>query len=337
MVDPEQPGDGVGHLGGVERADERQVATGGVGEAGDDARRVGASASRTPSTRFPTSRSTPPRRRNAVRRRARRPCCRPYLVRRSRRATPPPRRAGRAPWARRPTNLDQHRRAPAGRRDSCPTPPTSSRYPRRRHGRSSAIRSVGTSASRAAARHGRAGRMTPARFAASQASLVIVKLATGTEPHASAHACRPPASRSISAAASGADSVSFHSLAGRMTSRRSSRTTIPCCCPPTLIAATVGDPAWSHADSNAAHHDAGSCSERGGWVGGWGDEPRPTTSPLSTSRTSTLVALVDESTPATRVTTTQRSGEDSCRRVTRIFPRRAIDTDLPQMEGNGST
>ena len=48
-------------------------------------------------------------------------------------------------------------------------------------------------------------------------SLVIVKLATGTSPQASAQACRPPGNWSISHAASGADSVSFHSFAGRMT------------------------------------------------------------------------------------------------------------------------
>ena len=106
----------------------------------------------------------------------------------------------------------------------------------------------------------------------------------------------PPSAgkRSISDAASGADSVSFHSLAGRITSHCASRATIPCCCPPTLIAATPGEPACCHADSNAAHHAAGSCSDRGGWVGGCGADPRPTTSPLSRSRTSTLVALVDE-------------------------------------------
>ena len=37
MVDAEQARDGVGHLGRVERADEREVAAGGVGEAGDRA------------------------------------------------------------------------------------------------------------------------------------------------------------------------------------------------------------------------------------------------------------------------------------------------------------
>ena len=42
-------------------------------------------------------------------------------------------------------------------------------------------------------------------------------LATGTDPHASAHAGSPPGSWPISHSASGADSVSFHSLAGRMT------------------------------------------------------------------------------------------------------------------------
>ena len=42
---------------------------------------------------------------------------------------------------------------------------------------------------------------------------MIVNDATGTEPVAVAHASAPSAS--TSAAASGADSVSFHSLAGR--------------------------------------------------------------------------------------------------------------------------
>ena len=41
VVDAEQPADGLGHLGGVQRADEREVAAGGVREPGDDPRRVG--------------------------------------------------------------------------------------------------------------------------------------------------------------------------------------------------------------------------------------------------------------------------------------------------------
>ena len=56
---------------------------------------------------------------------------------------------------------------------------------------------------------------------------------------------------------------------------------MPCCWPATLIAATAGSPACRHADSNAAHHAAGSCSDRGGCVGGCGADPRPTTRPLS--------------------------------------------------------
>ena len=47
-------------------------------------------------------------------------------------------------------------------------------------------------------------------------NFVIVNAATGTEPHAAAQAAAPP-SWSISQRASGADSVSFQSLAGRIT------------------------------------------------------------------------------------------------------------------------
>ena len=61
----------------------------------------------------------------------------------------------------------------------------------------------------------------------SQRSFVIVKLATGTLPQASAQALGP--SSSTSAAASSADSVSFQSLAGRSTSPPASSTTSPCC------------------------------------------------------------------------------------------------------------
>src|SRR5438445_3151374 len=51
--------------------------------------------------------------------------------------------------------------------------------------------------------------------------------------------------------------------------------------------------------SSASHHAAGSCSLRGGVVGGCGLRPLDTNSPVSASRTSTLVACVDESTPST--------------------------------------
>ena len=52
--------------------------------------------------------------------------------------------------------------------------------------------------------------------------------------------------------------------------------------------------------SKAAHQASGSCSERGGWVGGWGAVARPCRSPVWASRSSTLVDWVEESTPATR-------------------------------------
>jgi hypothetical protein len=107
-----------------------------------------------------------------------------------------------------------------------------------------------------------------------QLNLLIVNAATGTLPTASAHSAAPPGNCFISHPASGAVSVSFHNLAGRITSRSASSTTIPCCWPATLIASTRGEPALAHAASKAAHHAEGSCSERGGVVAGCGDEPR---------------------------------------------------------------
>ena len=133
-------------------------------------------------------------------------------------------------------------------------------------------------------------------------SLVIVNAATGTLPQASAHAAAPPGSCFSSQPASGADSVSFQSLAGRTTSPAASSTTMPCCWPPTAIAATAGEPASAHAASKADHQAPGSCSLRGGVVGGCGARPTATTVPVSASRTSTLVDCVELSTPATRGT-----------------------------------
>jgi hypothetical protein len=43
----------------------------------------------------------------------------------------------------------------------------------------------------------------------------------------------------MSHCASGADSVSFQSFAGRITSSSAPSTTIPCCCPATAIADTA--------------------------------------------------------------------------------------------------
>ena len=98
-------------------------------------------------------------------------------------------------------------------------------------------------------------------------SLAIVSAATGTVPHALAHASGPP-NCLISQPASGADSVSFHSLAGRTGEPRASHATSPCCWAATEMAATDGAPAWAHAVSKADHHAAGSCSARGGVTAG---------------------------------------------------------------------
>src|SRR5205085_3660472 len=133
----------------------------------------------------------------------------------------------------------------------------------------------------------------------SQDSLVTVSAAAGTVPQALAHASGPP-SCLMSHAASGAVSVSFHSLAGRSGEPSLSHATRPCCWAATEIAATDGDPASVHADPKADHHAAGSCSLRGGETTGCDARPEATSVPESASRTSTLVAEVDESTPATR-------------------------------------
>jgi hypothetical protein len=126
----------------------------------------------------------------------------------------------------------------------------------------------------------------------------MVNAATGTVPHACAHASGP-SSFPINQSASGADSVSFQSLAGRMTAPAASSTTRACCWAATLMALTGGVPASWRAARSADHQVAGSCSERGGWVGSWSARPSSSSSPVSASRTSTFVDCVEESTPIT--------------------------------------
>ena len=63
-------------------------------------------------------------------------------------------------------------------------------------------------------------------------------------------------------------------------------------------------PHADHALDNAFHHVMGSCSLRGGVVVGWRDIAEATIFPSSLSTMTTFVFLVDESTPATSVTST---------------------------------
>ena len=58
---------------------------------------------------------------------------------------------------------------------------------------------------------------------------------------------------------------------------------------------------------NAASQSAGCCSLRGGDVAGCAARPDATMAPVSTSRTWTLHAVVDESTPTTRGTSAPRA------------------------------
>ena len=61
----------------------------------------------------------------------------------------------------------------------------------------------------------------------------------------------------------------------------------------------VGTPRLEEPRTNASHHALGCCSLRGGVVAGCGARPDATSAPVSASRTSTLHADVDESTPTT--------------------------------------
>ena len=80
----------------------------------------------------------------------------------------------------------------------------------------------------------------------------MVNAATGTLPHASAHApARRAARRSQSA--SGADSVSFQSLAARNGSSARSSATMPCCWPATAMASTSRTPVERTASTSADH------------------------------------------------------------------------------------
>ena len=75
---------------------------------------------------------------------------------------------------------------------------------------------------------------------------------------------------------------------------------MPCCCPATLIAATVGAPAAAHAALNAVHQLSGSCSLTGATTAGCDADDEAITSPDARSRISIFVDCVDESTPAMR-------------------------------------
>ena len=76
---------------------------------------------------------------------------------------------------------------------------------------------------------------------------------------------------------------------------------MPCCCAPTETAATSSSPpAAAAASPSAAHHAAGRprCRRDAART------PERTVSPVSASQTTTLHDCVDESIPATSVTTT---------------------------------
>ena len=132
----------------------------------------------------------------------------------------------------------------------------------------------------------------------SQAQRVTVNEGTGTTPTRSAQASAPSASRS--SAASGAERVSFQSTAGRKGRPSSSVTTSPCCWPATEIAPTSpARPVSASAARSASHQTSGSVSRAPPVpVTSCGARPLATTRPSSGSTTSTLVAWVEQSTPA---------------------------------------
>src|ERR687892_909614 len=67
-------------------------------------------------------------------------------------------------------------------------------------------------------------------------------------------------------------------------------------------AATAGRPSSTPARPRAAHHAPGSCSLRGGDTAGWGARAEAWSRPVVASRSSSLVAWVELSTPRTSAT-----------------------------------
>ena len=133
VVDAEQRRDGVGHLGGVQRAHERQEPSGGVGEAGD-----GASGSADGVSLTVKAVPLVPRLSTRSPGRAPRPSAAAMLS-----PVPGPTTAprhspagssGRGRGAE-PDQSGRRRRARGGRAGTAPRPATSSRCPRHRRGR----------------------------------------------------------------------------------------------------------------------------------------------------------------------------------------------------------
>jgi hypothetical protein len=125
-----------------------------------------------------------------------------------------------------------------------------------------------------------------------------VKDVEGTLPQWSTH--QDGGLLATRASTSSAQVVSFQSLAGLMTLCLASSATRPCCWAAREIAAgRQADLASSNSGLSAYHHDSGSCSLTGGWVGGCGLFPSHSSLPEAIDLTSSFVDCVEESTPKT--------------------------------------
>ena len=137
--------------------------------------------------------------------------------------------------------------------------------------------------------------------------MVTVNDGTGTLPAVDAHHSAPKSS--TSAADSAAERVSFQSTAGRsgVAARRRGRRGRAAGAPTATAATSPALPVSASATRRAAAHSAGSVSDAipprrrrpAAVCTRWGARPVATTSPESTSTTTTLVAWVEQSTPAT--------------------------------------
>ena len=154
VTDAQQAAHGVRHLGGVQRAHQRQEHPGGVGEPSDGARRGPRWRDRSRCRRSRTCRATRPRRRAGARSPALRPCCRRCRAQRRRHATRRRAHGDRARPARRRPSRGRRPPGRGGRTGRRRRRPTSSPCQRRHHGRWSAGRSAVPSASRAAGPRG---------------------------------------------------------------------------------------------------------------------------------------------------------------------------------------
>ena len=302
---PSQRRDRVGDLRRVERAHQRKEPAGGVGEAGDRAGRIGGRrvAHRVDGAR--TCRARSRRRRVAARRRARPPCCRRC---RARRAASRPKALRHARRLGRAEHRGQARRPVGGAVDDRRGGRSGTRRARREVAGARRVTAVGDEARRSAGTVSQSCGRQHAREPRPGVGLAAVQprelrdrergdrhRAARVGPALRRRRTARPASRRR--APTRCRSRAWR--AARPARRRRARPSRAAGRRPRARRSSPARPPRPRPRASASHHAFGSCSLRGGVVGGCGARPCATSAPVSASRTSTFVDCVDESTPST--------------------------------------